>query len=55
MSEIKGQLLGLVLVLMVFGAVSGAIKKVFTDMKDTVVQTAGSVSSDLTGQTTMHF
>ena len=55
MSEIKGQLLGLILVLMVFGAVGGAIKKVFTDMKDTVVETVEDISTELTGSTTMHF
>ena len=36
MSEIKGQLLGIILVLMVFGAVSAAMMVVFTNLTKSV-------------------
>ena len=36
MSEIKGQLLGIILVLMIFTAISGAMVTVFTNLGNTV-------------------
>ena len=48
MSEIKGQLLGIILVLMVFGVVGAAIKGVFNTMKDSVEETVQTVTNDLT-------
>ena len=41
MSEIKGQLLGIILVLAVFGVVAAALTAVFTNL-------SGSVSSEVT-------
>ena len=36
MSEIKGQLLGIVLVIMIFAVVSTTIASIFVDTKDTI-------------------
>lgn len=36
MSEVKGQLLGLILVLMVFAVVSGVVAKVFADAGESI-------------------
>lgn len=36
MSEIKGQLLGIILVLMVFGIVAGALTTIFTGLSNSV-------------------
>lgn len=47
MSEVKGQVLGIVLVLMVFGIISSAITGVFTTLKDTVVTTSEGINEDL--------
>ena len=47
MSEIKGQLLGIILVLAIFGVVGAALKSVFNNMKDKVVESVETVSSDL--------
>ena len=47
MSEIKGQLLGIILVLAIFGIVGAALKSAFTNMKDTVVEEVETVSSSL--------
>lgn len=38
MGEIKGQLLGLVLVLSIFGIIAGALTAAFTTVKDDVVE-----------------
>ena len=46
MSEVKGQLLGIALVLMVFGAVSGVIASIFTNLKTTVKNKADTVLND---------
>lgn len=47
MSEIKGQLLGIILVLMVFGIVGGALKGVFSEMKDKVVESVENIEDDI--------
>ena len=36
MSEIKGQLLGIVMVLLIFGTVSGVVAGVFVKLKNTI-------------------
>ena len=36
MSEIKGQLLGIILVIIIFGAVAGTLATVFTNMTNSV-------------------
>ena len=46
MSEIKGQLLGIVLVLMVFGIVAAALTTIFTGLSNSVTsQVSKAVSS----------
>lgn len=46
MSEIKGQLLGIVLVLMVFGIVAAALTTIFTGLSSSVTsQVSKAVSS----------
>ena len=40
MSEIKGQLLGIILVLMVFGAISVAVVTIFNNLVDKTAQRA---------------
>ena len=47
MGEIKGQLLGLVLVLSIFGIIAGALTAAFTTVKDDVVEKIES-STDIT-------
>ncbi len=47
MSEIKGQLLGIILVLSIFWIVGTALKTVFTSMKDSVVESVENATSDL--------
>ena len=47
MSEIKGQLLGIILVLAIFGIVGAALKAAFTNMKDTVVEQVETISSEV--------
>lgn len=49
MSEIKGQLLGIILVLMVFGVIGAAIKTAFSDMKDTVVESVADINGKVSG------
>lgn len=44
MSEIKGQLLGIILVLMIFGVIGVALKGVFENMKDTVEDTVADIT-----------
>ena len=48
MSEIKGQLLGILLVLMVFAAVSGAMVTVFTNLGNSVEAEVTEVTSEAT-------
>ena len=45
MSEIKGQLLGIILVLVIFGAVSAAVAQIFADSRAKMETEAGSVTS----------
>ena len=47
MSEIKGQQLGIILVLAIFGIVGAALKSAFTNMKDTVVEQVETISSEV--------
>lgn len=47
MSEIKGQLLGIILVLMVFGAVSVGLATVFKKTTDTVVEKANTITDGI--------
>ena len=47
MSEIKGQLLGIILVLTIFGVVGAALKTAFTNMKDKVVESVETISSEV--------
>ena len=44
MSEIKGQLLGVILVLMVFGAVSAAMMVIFTNLTKSVEQQVSQIT-----------
>lgn len=46
MSEIKGQLLGIVLVLMVFGAVSATVAGIFATTRDTISMKANNITKD---------
>lgn len=46
MSEIKGQILGILLVLTIFGVVSAALVAVFTNLKNTVEK---QVESNVSG------
>lgn len=48
MSEIKGQLLGLVLVLLIFGAVSLSVAAVFRDSADKVTENYDGITSGAT-------
>lgn len=48
MSEIKGQLLGILLVLMVFAAVSGTMVTVFTNLGNSVASEVTEITSDVT-------
>ena len=47
MSEIKGQLLGIILVLAIFGIVGAALKSAFSKMNDNIVEEIVTVSSDV--------
>lgn len=51
MSEIKGQILGIILVLMIFGAVGAALKGTFDKLKDTVVETVDDINNDVKPKT----
>ncbi len=51
MSEIKGQLLGILLVVMVFAAVGGAMVTVFTNLSDKVVSEVSEVYTELESMT----
>lgn len=46
MTEIKGQLLGLILLLTIFGAVSVGIAAIFANSRDTVTQKAENINSE---------
>lgn len=54
MSEIKGQILGIILVLMIFGVVGAALKGTFEKMKDTVVETVDDINGDLKPKTILN-
>lgn len=54
MSEIKGQILGIILVLMIFGAVGAALKGTFDKLKDTVVETVDDISNDTKPKTILN-
>ena len=49
MSEIKGQLLGIILVLSIFGVVSVAATAIFAKMTDAVEDKVDQVASTTTG------
>ena len=46
MSEIKGQLLGIIIVLMVFAAVGGAMVALFTNFSGSLEKTVSAVVSE---------
>lgn len=50
MSEIKGQLLGIVLVLIIFGGVSVALAKVFKNTSGQIASKAEDIGEDAEGQ-----
>ena len=45
MSEIKGQLLGIIMVLIIFGAVSGTIAGVFLNSRETITEKSTNMTS----------
>lgn len=47
MSEIKGQLLGIILVLMIFGVVAAGLTAVFTNLTDSVTSEVKDLQSNL--------
>ena len=47
MSEIKGQLLGIVMVLLIFGTVSGVIAGVFVRLKNTINSQSQNMVTDV--------
>lgn len=49
MSEIKGQLLGVVMVLLIFGTVSGVVAGVFAKLKNTISNHSETMISDVQG------
>lgn len=55
MSEIKGQLLGILLVLMVFGAISGAVIAIFNNMAKQIENSVSNVINDSTSKTSIHY
>lgn len=46
MSEIKGQLLGIILAIAVFGVVVGAMTAAFANVSDTIASRVESVASE---------
>ena len=46
MSEIKGQLLGILMVLLVFGAVSGVITGIFYNLRTTIKNKSDTMVED---------
>lgn len=49
MSEIKGQLLGILLVLMVFGVVTTGLVSTFTSLEETIETEVTNLTNDLIG------
>jgi len=49
MSEIKGQLLGILLVLIIFGAVATGLKTTFENLESTIETEVSDLTNDLTG------
>ena len=47
MSEIKGQLLGIVMVLLIFGTVSVVIAGVFSNLKNTIANKSTTMITDV--------
>ena len=47
MSEIKGQLLGIIMVLLIFGTVSGVVAGVFATLKNTIASKSENMVSDV--------
>ena len=47
MSEIKGQLLGIVMVLLIFGTISGVIAGVFVKLKKTINSQSENMITDV--------
>lgn len=47
MSEIKGQLLGIVMVLLIFGTVSGVVAGVFAKLKNTINSRSEDMITDV--------
>ena len=47
MSEIKGQILGVILVLMVFGAIATSMVGVFNNLENAVQEKTNDITSDL--------
>lgn len=48
MSEIKGQLLGIILVLLIFGAIAAGLVAAFTNLSDNIVDEVNDIGSSLT-------
>lgn len=46
MSEIKGQLLGIVMVLIIFGSVSAAVATVFAKTRDSITAKANNLTDN---------
>lgn len=49
MSEIKGQLLGIVMVLLIFGTVSGVVAGVFVKLKNSINSHSENMITDVQG------
>ena len=45
MSEIKGQLLGIIMVLIIFGAVSVTVATIFKDSRDKITEKSNDMTS----------
>ena len=54
MSEIKGQLLGIILVLVIFGSVSAVIASLFNATKDEIATRTETIVSDTTDLMTVN-
>jgi len=55
MSEIKGQLLGIILVLMVFGAVSAAMVVIFNNLTKNVEQQVSQITGSSSSHSSSHY
>lgn len=55
MSEIKGQLLGIILVLMVFGAVSAAMVAIFNNLTKSVEQQVSEITGSSSSRHSAHY